>query len=44
MQQTTYIRVCVSIEDYGTSRNKMSKQEHIPNTIELNSMKEAVYR
>ena len=42
--QTTYTRVCASIEGHGTSRNTMSKQEHIINTIESDSMKKAVHR
>ena len=37
MQQTTYTRVHVSIEGYGTSRNVMSKQEHVSDMIESDS-------
>ena len=44
MQQTTYSIGHVSVEGYGTSRNVMSKQEHISDTIELDSKTKAVRR
>ena len=34
MQQTTYTKVHVSVEGYGTSRNVKSKQEHVTDTRE----------
>ena len=44
MRQTTYTRVRISIEDYGISRNIMSKQEHVSDTIESDNMIDTVRR
>ena len=44
MQQTTYSIGRISVEGYGISRNVVSNQEHISNTIELDRRKKAVHR
>ena len=33
MRQTTYSIGCISVEGYGTSRNVISNQKHVSNTI-----------
>ena len=44
MWQTTYTKVHISVEGYGTSRNVKSKQEHVANMRELDRMINAVRR
>ena len=44
MRQTTYTRVHISVEAHGISRNIVSKEEHISDTIESDNMMNAVHR